>query len=530
MKDHVTALYLRLSLSDGDLGKNGKDESNSIENQRTLLLDYIRKAEGISAITKEYVDDGYTGTNFERPGFKKMIEDAKNGIIDTIMVKDLSRLGRDYIYVGDYVEQVFPVLGIRFISVSNNFDSNRYMGTTMGLEMALNSLINTFYSRDISKKIKSSMETKWKNGIATNFQTPFGYIYAGNGKWEIDEPAAKIVRLIFEECIKGHDTASIVNKLNAMNVPTPGTFCEKSDPRWKIRHITEEKNRFWNRQMVWRILNHYEYTGALVTRKRMKIRVGSSATVKTDKERQIVCENAHKAIISHEMFEEAQSHRKKRNRGALFDRKYALKGLVRCGVCKRLMIYNAGSYNNMFRCVNAEEGISRYSHCYKESVQENILEAKVAYAIRKMVQMAASVSEKLESDAPKTMDVITPDLEKLKSEIEILQAERIRQYEAYADGVITKEVFQTKKDKIGEAIREKQNKIDEVTGILEEADEIRSGIEKISEEGDRLVTDRGLTREMAEAFIDRIYVYDKDRIEVVFKSEDILNKALGRCG
>ncbi len=144
MKEHVTALYLRLSLSDGDLGKNGKDESNSIENQRTLLLDYIRKAEGISVVTKEYVDDGYTGTNFERPGFKKMLEDAKNGLIDTIMVKDLSRLGRDYIYVGDYVEQVFPVLGIRFISVSNYFDSSKYIGTTMGLEMALNSLINTF--------------------------------------------------------------------------------------------------------------------------------------------------------------------------------------------------------------------------------------------------------------------------------------------------------------------------------------------------------------------------------------------------
>lgn len=530
MKEHVTALYLRLSLSDGDLGKNGKDESNSIENQRTLLLDYIKKAEGISAVTKEYVDDGYTGTNFERPGFKKMMEDAKNGLIDTIMVKDLSRLGRDYIYVGDYVEQVFPVLGIRFIAVSNYFDSSKYIGTTMGLEMALNSLINTFYSRDISKKVKSAMEIKWRNGQATNFQTPFGYKYAGNGKWEIDEPAAKVVRLIFEECIKGHDTPSIVNKLNEMKIPTPGTFCERADPRWKIRHICEEKDRFWTRQMVWRVLNHYEYTGALVSRKRMKIRVGSSTTVKSGPERRIVCENAHEAIISHEMYEEAQSLRKKQKKTTLFDRKYSLKGLVRCGVCKRVMIYNVGSYNNMFRCVNAEEGVAKYSHCYKESVQENILEAKVAYAIRKMVQMAASVSEKLESDAPKTIEVVTPDLEKLQSEIEILQAERIRQYEAYADGVITKEVFQTKKDKIGEAIREKQDEIDRVNGILEEADEIRSGVEEIAEEGDRLVPDRGLTREMAEAFIDRIYVYDKDRIEVVFKSEDVLNKALERCG
>lgn len=530
MQEHATALYLRLSLSDGDLGKDGKDESNSIENQRTLLLDYIGRAEGISAITREYVDDGYTGTNFDRPGFKKMIEDAKKGLFDTIMVKDLSRLGRDYINVGDYVEQVFPVLGIRFIAVSNNFDSSRYVGTTMGLDMALNSLINTFYSRDISRKIRSAMETKWKNGYATHFQTPFGYRYAGKGKWEIYEPAAKIVRLIFEECIKGHDTASIVNKLNNMNVPTPGTFFEKTDERWKIRHICEEKDRFWNRQMVWRILNCYEYTGALVSRKRMKIRVGSEATVKTSEERKIVCENAHEAIISHEDFEEAQSLRRRQSKRAPVERKYALKGLVRCGVCKRAMVYNVGSYNNMFRCTNADDSIAKYSRCYKESMPESILEAKVAYAIRKMVQTAASLSEKNTGDEPETMDVITPDIEKLKREIEILEAERIRQYEAYADGVITKETFQKKKEQIGAEISIKQEKINEVNAILEEAEEIRAGIEDITKEGERIVPERGLTREMAEAFIDRIYVYDKERIEVVFKSEDILTKAIEKCG
>src|SRR5699024_11320234 len=118
------ALYLRLSMADGDLGKDNKDESNSIENQRLLLKSYVADHPELSGELREYMDDGYTGTNFERPGFKQMIEDARHGNIQVILVKDLSRLGRDYIGVGDYIEQIFPVLGVRFIAVNNNFDSN----------------------------------------------------------------------------------------------------------------------------------------------------------------------------------------------------------------------------------------------------------------------------------------------------------------------------------------------------------------------------------------------------------------------
>ena len=162
------AIYLRLSLSDGDLKKGSKDESNSIENQRLLLHSYIEKQDDLSGEIVEYVDDGYTGTNFNRPAFQKMIIDLKQGEIKTIVVKDLSRLGRDYIGVGDYIEQIFPLMGVRFIAVNNAFDSMKLNNGTPGIEVAVSNLVNNLYSRDIGKKgscgIGSELE-KWKSYI-----------------------------------------------------------------------------------------------------------------------------------------------------------------------------------------------------------------------------------------------------------------------------------------------------------------------------------------------------------------------------
>ena len=153
MNDKI-AIYLRLSLADGDLKKGSKDESNSIENQRMLLHDYIGKQEDLFGEIVEYVDDGYTGTNFNRPAFQKMIVDLKQGDIKVIMVKDLSRLGRDYIGVGDYIEQIFPLMGVRFIAVNNTFDSMKLNNGTPGIEVAVSNLVNNMYSRDIAKKVR----------------------------------------------------------------------------------------------------------------------------------------------------------------------------------------------------------------------------------------------------------------------------------------------------------------------------------------------------------------------------------------
>lgn len=231
----ANGLYLRLSIADGDLGKENKDESNSIDNQRSLLVSFITDREDMSDEYIEYVDDGYSGTNFDRPAFKKMIEDAKAGKIDTVIVKDFSRFGRDYIGVGDYLEQVFPLLGIRFISLNNNYDSKEYIGKTMGLDMAINNLVNNLYSKDISKKLKSALKVKWKNGKWTGSKPPFGYLKdEEHGCWKIDPVAGKYVRMIFDKAMEGCNTSQICYYMNEQKVPTLFTIIEDKEVDYEL--------------------------------------------------------------------------------------------------------------------------------------------------------------------------------------------------------------------------------------------------------------------------------------------------------
>ena len=229
MKINGIAMYLRVSLSDGDLGVEQKDESNSIENQRLLLTEYLKANDSIQGQVLEYVDDGYTGTNFNRPGFIRMIEDAKKGIVKVILVKDLSRLGRDYIVAGDYIEQIFPMLGVRFIAVNNYYDSLDHGSDAMGFDVAINNLINTFYSRDLSKRQITAKQIRWQQGLSVSGTAPFGYLPdpERKGKWILDGEAAQIVRLIFEKALEGRSTKSIALRLNEMGVPTPGIYNKK---------------------------------------------------------------------------------------------------------------------------------------------------------------------------------------------------------------------------------------------------------------------------------------------------------------
>lgn len=273
MNDKI-AIYLRLSLADGDLKKGSKDESNSIENQRMLLHDYIGKQEDLFGEIIEYVDDGYTGTNFNRPAFQKMIVDLKQGDIKVIMVKDLSRLGRDYIGVGDYIEQIFPLMGVRFIAVNNSFDSMKLNNGTPGIEVAVSNLVNNMYSRDIAKKIRAALETNWKNGKATCTNVPFGYVWnkKGGQRWEIDPEAAPCVKKVFELALSGRNTTQIAYGMNELNLPTPGLYAKRKNLLMGSNPIiAPDSEMLWNAAIVWRILRRYEYTGALVMGRRKKI-------------------------------------------------------------------------------------------------------------------------------------------------------------------------------------------------------------------------------------------------------------------
>lgn len=379
-------LYLRLSIADGDLGKDNKDESNSIDNQRTLLVNFVQDRDDMSDEYIEYVDDGYSGTNFERPAFKSMIEDAKTGKIDTIIVKDFSRFGRDYIGVGDYLEQVLPILGIRFISLNNNYDSNDYLGKTMGMDMAIHNLVNNLYSKDISKKLKSALRVKWRNGQWTGGKPPFGYLRnKETGEWLIDPVAGKYVRMVFDKAIEGCNTSQISYYMNEQKIPTPGRYNKENGlTHYGYNQKLPESEVLWNCGMVRAILGRYEYTGALVQGKRQSIAVGSKVTRKSKDKDVVITKDTHPAIVSEEEYEIAKASiafmKKPDYRGT---RKFALKGKVRCGNCKRAMVLVESGSNDKMYCPH-KKTTGKFAKCSGEMFSVSIIEGHVWYALKRV--------------------------------------------------------------------------------------------------------------------------------------------------
>ena len=522
-----SGLYLRLSLSDGDLGKDNKDESNSIENQRILLKEFVESQEDLCQECVEYVDDGYSGTNFERPAFKQMIEDAKTGKIKTVIVKDFSRFGRDYIGVGDYLEQVFPILGIRFIALNNNYDSNDYVGKTMGLDMAVSNLVNNLYSKDISKKLKSALKVKWKQGIQTGSTAPFGYRKdQKTRKWYIDPETEKIVHMIFEMAIEGRTTSQIAEHLNELKVVTPAEYNRIHNlPRIAYNRKAPENEILWNVGMIRIILQRYEYTGALVMGKRHNVAIGSKVTRKTAERDLIITKNVHPAIVTEEEFEIAKSVIRFMPKPNLrMQSGYPLRGKVRCGNCRLALSYNASGIQETLYCAHKIYA-GKHSQCCADRYPVSVVQGMVWYLARKNlevlknVQSGMAVSDTIHKKRQNRMQEIA-------AEIDHLKGERIRQYEAYAEGKMDKDTYLADKNRLSDKITELQSekismqkKDVEKTAEQKEMDKTVSNLEKMVQ-GDKL------TKELADALIDKVYVYDRKHIEVVFRFQDFIRKKL----
>ena len=206
MGNRKTAIYIRLSDEDNNVDGIVKPESNSVAAQRILIRDYMQRNNfSTPADTLEYVDDGFSGTNFQRPAFRRMMDDAKHGEIGCIIVKDFSRFGRDHLETGNYLERIFPLLGIRFISVNDQFDSEDCMGMTGGMSVALKNIINSMYSRDLSKKVKSAMGTRAVRGEYMGAFAPYGYVKNPDNVHQLipDEEAAEVVRFVFTMAAEG---------------------------------------------------------------------------------------------------------------------------------------------------------------------------------------------------------------------------------------------------------------------------------------------------------------------------------------
>lgn len=305
-KYYKTAIYVRLSLEDS--GKAGTDAASVLRNQIEFLIQYLYTKPDLM-LAGVYSDNGYSGTHFNRPEWIRLMEDVRNKMIDCIVVKDLSRLGRDYIDTGDYMENVFPILGIRLIAVNDGYDSIQADLWNHSMQFNIKNIINHFYAKDISMKVSSSIGLKQKTGVYQGSHPPYGYLYAENcHKLVIEEETAIIVQKIFHWILDQYSDTQIAHLLTEMGIRTPNVhFYELG-----FIHSNQFAHpRNWNRTTIGRIAQNQVYLGYTVRAKSRKSLYHNEAKHEIPKENWIVVKNTHCAIIEEELFQRVQEIRER---------------------------------------------------------------------------------------------------------------------------------------------------------------------------------------------------------------------------
>lgn len=333
------AEYVRVSSEDDDLRSGGKLESNSISNQRNLLNAYIRRTpEFAGANVVEFCDDGWSGKNFERPAVQEMLLQARQGKIQCIIVKDMSRFGRDYLIVGNYISRVFPFLGVRFIAVNDGVDSIRPSDVD-SLDTSFRALLYDLYSRDLSRKVRSALRLRAKRGDCLSTYAPYGYRKDPDRKNHlvIDPPTAEVVHRIFTMAADGRSTTQIAQALNRERIPTPMQVKRAAGYVHMGWNCIGEEN-FWTATEIVRILRDEQYLGKVVYGKRFYDIIGHRHSVKVSRKDWIITPDAHKPIVSQDEYDSAQTAMLKfaeRERKAKDKPMYRK---IRCGICGHAMI------------------------------------------------------------------------------------------------------------------------------------------------------------------------------------------------
>lgn len=363
------ALYIRLSLEDE------KYDSLSVENQQKILREKaMTLPEFATCEIEEFIDNGHTGTNFERPAVQRLLDMVRSGEICCILVKDFSRFGRNSIETGYFIQKVFPLYHVRFISVSDSFDSAEHKGDTGSMDIAFKYLINECYSHDMSVKSKTAKLARMKLGEYQSKVCPYGYQKGADGRLVPDEETADNVRRIFEWAASGFNATQISHKLYELKIPTPG---EVKAMRGSKTHDVSRVNGVWCMSTVLRILEDERYTGMYIINKRHTVEIGSTHVRLNDESEWIKIPDHHEPIINRELFELAKNKIRKFKLPNKQQRDYLLRGKVFCGCCAHAM--NVSNRLN-FKCRFSEK-ISELA-CHGLSIPIKDLEAAVFDTIR----------------------------------------------------------------------------------------------------------------------------------------------------
>ncbi|MEG1725781.1 MAG: recombinase family protein, partial [Anaerovoracaceae bacterium] len=511
-----TGAYIRLSRKDGD-----KAESDSIVNQRKLLSLYLERHTNELSLYEFYIDDDYTGADFERPAFKKMMEDIRSSKVNCVLVKDLSRFGRDYIDVGNYLQKVFPKLGVRFVSVNDHIDSGKY---AYDMLMPMKNVFNEQYARDISQKVLSAFNTKQENGQFIGAFASYGYAKDPNdrNKLVVDPYASETIKRIYEMFNSGMGKMSIARVLNNEKIPCPSEY--KKSINAKYANCNKLNSTvYWTYSTIQNILNNEIYTGKMVQHKNNSSRYRNVQTRLVPKDEWIIIPNTHEAIISEEMWNTTQSLLKKRTREMGLTHNVSIyAGFLICGDCGRAMSKLTSSGVVRFVCGTYK----RYSIelCSSHSIKQDNLNKIVLELINEKITKIKGFLQYIEkkekeqtnkNSAHKTSAQIT------KLDIQLSKIGNLKKglYEDYRNEILTIEEYKSFKNdyqnqenlisKQIESLRSLEN--NELTD-LKENPWIRAYKDC------QVITE--LTRPVLDAFIDKIIVYENKSITIKYKISD----------
>ena len=500
----ITALYPRLSHEDELQG-----ESNSISNQKRILETYA-KQNGFSNL-RWYTDDGYSGANFQRPGFQAMLADIEAGKVGTVIVKDMSRLGRNYLQVGMYTEMIFPQKGVRFIAINDGVDSAQGENDFAPLR----NIFNEWLVRDTSKKIKAVKRSKGMSGKPITSKPVYGYLMDEDENFIIDEEAAPVVRQIYSLCLAGNGPTKIARMLTEQQIPTPGTLEYRRTGSTRRYHPGYECK--WATNTVVHLLENREYTGCLVNFKTEKPSYKLKHSIENPPEKQAVFENHHEPIIDRETWERVQELRKQRKRPNRYDEVGLFSGILFCADCGSVMYQQRYQTDKRKQdCYICGSYKKRTADCTAHFIRTDLLTAGVLSNLRKVTSYAAKhearfmklLIEQNEDGGKRRNAAKKKELEAAEKRIAELSAIFKRLYEDSVTGRISDERFTELSADYEAEQKELKERAARLREELSKAQEATANAEKFMNVVRRHTTIEELTPTLLREFVEKIVVHE----------------------
>ena len=500
----ITALYPRLSHEDELQG-----ESNSISNQKRILETYA-KQNGFSNL-RWYTDDGYSGANFQRPGFQAMLADIEAGKVGTVIVKDMSRLGRNYLQVGIYTEMIFPQKNVRFIAINDGVDSAQGENDFAPLR----NIFNEWLVRDTSKKIKAVKRSKGMSGKPITSKPVYGYLMDEDENFIIDEEAAPVVRQIYSLCLAGNGPTKIARMLTEQQIPTPGTLEYRRTGSTRRYHPGYECK--WATNTVGHLLENREYTGCLVNFKTEKPSYKLKHSIENPPEKQAVFENHHEPIIDRETWERVQELRKQRKRPNRYDEVGLFSGILFCADCGSVMYQQRYQTDKRKQdCYICGSYKKRTADCTAHFIRTDLLTAGVLSNLRKVTSYAAKhearfmklLIEQNEDGDRRRNAAKKKELEAAEKRIAELSAIFKRLYEDSVTGRISDERFTELSADYEAEQKELKERAARLREELSKAQEATANAEKFMNVVRRHTTIEELTPTLLREFVEKIVVHE----------------------